>query len=353
MTAPLISVVLPVCNNAATVESAARSVLRQTVRDLELIVVDDGSTDGSLAAVSHLRDPRVRVCRNERNLGVSRTRNRGLDLVRGAFMAPMDADDVCHPRRLERTLEVLQRSEGIGVCGGWARWRGWGRLPFVPRLPCAPPAVRAYLVYGAPFHHDTLLFRRAAYERHGLRYPEDVSAGEDFDLYCRCARTTGAQNVPSVLVDYRHNPEGLISTRAREGTAARLRCLREELLRLLPEGVDEAALRFHAAVGNGTGAETAEALERSRAWLQQLVDANGRRQAYDPRGLAAATAMVWFRVCRNSAHLGLTAWRAWRRSPWATYDRPTREELVSFLGSWVLSRVFPSRRKPQGQLRGL
>ncbi|MEI6218495.1 MAG: glycosyltransferase family 2 protein, partial [bacterium] len=101
MSNPLISVILPVYNNATTVEAAARSMLRQTISDMELIIIDDGSSDDSVAVVERIRDPRIRVYRNDRNIGCSASRNRGLDIMRGAYMAPMDADDICHPRRLE------------------------------------------------------------------------------------------------------------------------------------------------------------------------------------------------------------------------------------------------------------
>jgi len=204
-----------------------------------------------------------------------------------------------------------------------------------------------------PFHHDTLLFRRETYERSGIRYPEHLRAAVDYDFYYRCALVVEMENVPAALVKYRFNPAGISNTRAGEATLRRLEGLRRELLMLLPEGIDHASLCLHAKIGNGAGVHTVEELRLARLWLEKLERTNRANNAYDPQGLAVATAMVWFRVCRNSAHLGPAALRAWLTSPWTEYDRPTAQEMTSFVGSWALSRLLKSRRGPQGQLAGL
>jgi len=350
---PLVSVVMPLYNNAGTVAAAARSILRQTVQDLELIVVDDGSSDGSADAVATLRDPRIRLLRRATNGGVSVARNRGLEEIRGRFMAPMDADDVCRPYRLARTLRVLEANPGIVACGGRALWKGWGWIPFTGRLPWGPDAVRAYMLFGMPSPHDALLFRSSVVREHGVRYPVNQRAADDYTFYRQCARHGGVDNVADVLVEYRCNRMGISNTRATEATARRLDGLREELSGLLPEPFSEQTLRFHARVGNGTGVSTGEELNASRLWLDTLERANRERRVYAPKGLALASAMVWFSICRNSAHLGVGAWRAWRHSTWAECYRPAISEYVGFVGSWALGRVSPSRRHAQGALDGL
>ncbi len=350
---PLISVILPVFNDAGTVGAAIRSILRQTVADLELIVIDDGSTDHSVEVVQSFRDPRLRFERNARNMGVAATRNRGLTLMRGQFMAPMDADDVCYATRLERTLAMLGDRPEVGVGGGWARWEGWGPLPFVHRLACGSKTVHASLLYTAPFHHDALLFRTSLLRDHDLRYPEHLKAAVDYDLYWNCARRMATDNVPAVLVRYRRNPRGISHRHAEAATARRLEGLRCGLCSLFPEDVSEDELRFHAAVGNGAGMPDLDALARARDWLVRIETANRRHRVYDPHGLTQATARSWFGVCRNSAHLGRAAWRAWRTSPWRAHLQPASGELAGFAASGLLARLIPSRRHPQGGLSGL
>jgi hypothetical protein len=353
MSSPLISVILPVYNSVATLETAARSILRQTVRDLELIVIDDGSADDSFAAAQRLRDPRIRLFRNERNIGASQTRNRGIELMRGAFMAPMDADDVCRPRRLEMTWRYLEAHPEVGACGGWGRWKGQGRPSFVLSLPTEPEAVRAYMLFGAPYHHDALLFRKAVLDAHGLRYPESWRAADDYGLVRAAIAVAPIANLPRVLVDYACSEGGLSHRRAQEETQHRLAGIQSELARLMEAPVSDEVLRRHAYIGNGGGASTTAELNEFHAWLQGLEERNRIRKVYSEQGLAQALGRVWFRVCRNSAHLGKVAWQAWRHSPWQSQYCPMVREIASFGASMALAAVCPSRRVPQGRLGGL
>lgn len=350
---PKISVILPVYNNAKTVVAAARSILRQTLSDLELIVIDDGSVDDSFARVERLRDPRIRLFRNENNLGVSQTRNRGIELMRGDYMAPMDADDVCHPRRLERTLRRLEEDSSLGLIGGWALCRGWGSLPFVARLPWGPDAVRAYLLFGMPAPHDTLLFRASIIRQWGLRYDTALRAAVDYHFYRQVAAHAGVDTIPSVLMEYRFNPQGITSTRGQEATRQRLSGLQHDLTALLGKPVEDDVLRRHAHIGNGGGARDVAELHVFREWLANLEDVNRHARVYPVGGMARTLAMTWFRVCRNSAHLGWTTWIAWRTSPWHVHYHPVFNEMVAMAGTWCLSCCLPSRRQPQGALPGV
>jgi glycosyltransferase involved in cell wall biosynthesis len=353
MAAPLISVIMPVYNSAATLAAAARSILRQTVRDWELIIIDDGSADDSFAVAQQLQDRRIRLFRNEGNLGASRTRNRGIELARGAFFAPMDADDVCRPRRLELTLRYLEAHPKVGACGGWGKWIGWGSRSFVLSLPTEPEAVRAYMLFGAPYHHDALLIRKALLDEHRLRYPEAWHAADDYGLFRNLVAVAPVANLPRVMVDYFCSKGGITNRRAAEATGHRLEGIRNELARLVEEPISDEVLRRHAYIGNGGGASTVAELDEFRAWLLGLEERNRIRSVYSEQGLAQALGMTWFRVCRNSAHLGKAAWQAWRQSPWNPHYCPMVREIASFGASMALAATCPSRRVPQGKLGGL
>ena len=114
---PKITVIMPAYNAEQFIEAAIRSVMAQTVTDWELLVIDDGSRDGSCAVVEMLaaQDPRVRLLRNEQNMGVANTRNRGLSLCRGQFAAFLDSDDIWLPDKLEKQLQLLENT-GAELC---------------------------------------------------------------------------------------------------------------------------------------------------------------------------------------------------------------------------------------------
>lgn len=116
---PIVSVIMPAYNAEAYVQKAIASVLAQTMDTWELIVVDDCSTDATYEKAEAVSrgDARIQVLRNEVNSGVSKTRNRGIDLARGRYIAFLDSDDVWHPNKLERQLERLTKEDAqIGYC---------------------------------------------------------------------------------------------------------------------------------------------------------------------------------------------------------------------------------------------
>lgn len=114
---PLVSVIMPAYNAGRFLEAAIRSVLAQTLTDWELLVLDDGSSDDTLAIARSLaaEDCRIRVLPNEQNMGVARTRNRGFDLCRGDYVALLDSDDLWLPNKLERQLERMAQT-GADLC---------------------------------------------------------------------------------------------------------------------------------------------------------------------------------------------------------------------------------------------
>jgi len=116
-TAPLVSVIMPAYNAAPFLEEAISSVMSQTVTDWELFVIDDGSSDDTrqIAAEFMHADPRVQLVVNEGNMGVAKTRNRGIGLAKGQYIAFLDSDDVWHPEKLECQLEKMQAA-GAGIC---------------------------------------------------------------------------------------------------------------------------------------------------------------------------------------------------------------------------------------------
>lgn len=114
---PTVSIVMPAYNAQCHIEEAIRSVMAQTVEGWELLVLDDGSEDDTCAIVERLmaEEPRILLLRNEQNLGVAQTRNRGMERCHGEFVALLDSDDVWYPEKLERQIALLRES-GAALC---------------------------------------------------------------------------------------------------------------------------------------------------------------------------------------------------------------------------------------------
>jgi glycosyltransferase involved in cell wall biosynthesis len=197
--APPISVLMGVYNGAPLVGRAVASVLAQTHGDLELVVVDDGSTDGTPDVLAAVADPRLRVQR-QAHAGLTRALNRALAVARGPLVARLDADDVALPERLARQLAFLAAHDEVGLLGTAAREEDPGGGPArIVRPPTTDAALRRALIRANPFVHSSVMVRRELLERAG-GYDERLAVAQDYDLWMRLARLTRMANLSDVLV---------------------------------------------------------------------------------------------------------------------------------------------------------
>jgi glycosyltransferase involved in cell wall biosynthesis len=181
---PRVSVVMAAYDAERFIAQAVESILQQTLRSWELIVVDDGSTDGTRAILAAYADPRVRVYSNESNLGQTASLNRGIGLARGEFIARMDADDVSEPERLERQVAFLDRNPDIALAGSqYTQIDELGRTVPGARLPLQDAELRWAMLFYCPFVHAAVMFRRSPVVETVGVYDEALSYSMDFDLW--------------------------------------------------------------------------------------------------------------------------------------------------------------------------
>ena len=196
---PAVSVVMAVRNGMPWVAEAVTSVLGQTLADLELIVIDDGSSDDTAAALAAFRDGRLRLVRQD-PAGLTRSLNRGLGLARAPLVARLDADDTAQPDRLMRQAALLASRPDIGLVGtGALEVDAAGRAVGTIVPPEDDVAIRRALIHANPFVHSSVMFRRAVVERAG-GYDERWPVAQDYDLWLRLAPLTRFANLPDVLV---------------------------------------------------------------------------------------------------------------------------------------------------------
>jgi len=207
---PAVTVVIPTHNMARFILSAVRSVLEQSYQDLELVVVDDGSTDDTRTAVAALGDPRIRLVAHPTCRGPSAARNTGIQDARSEYVAFLDADDLWLPQKLERQMELLSRQPSIGfVYCGAHEVDGALRVLRTPSLgppwpPSGPDAFKRALTREhfvvAPL--STMMLRKAVFDDIGM-FDEGIVQAEEWDLVLRLAFRWDIAFVPEPLVLYR------------------------------------------------------------------------------------------------------------------------------------------------------
>jgi hypothetical protein len=222
----MITVLMPVFNAETHLRAAIESILGQTLKDFEFLIIDDGSRDESRRIVSSYRDPRIRFVRNPCNLGISETLNRGLALARHELVARMDADDISHPERLAMQLRYMENHLDCSLVASAARVVAEdGTFLFQGKLKSEQ--LYYFLTFVCWIYHPTVLYRRSAVQKVGgyTRF-----YGEDYTLWCRLSRKNRIHLMPETLLDYRKSSGSLCSaTHAREYVSAEKDQIRENL----------------------------------------------------------------------------------------------------------------------------
>jgi hypothetical protein len=293
---PLVSVVLAARDAEVTIGEAVQSVLGQSVQDLELLVVDDGSKDGTGGVLDAVADDRLRVVRNDTPLGLAGALNVGLDAARGAYVARMDADDVALPGWLEAVLARITREPRLAVVGtGMIDLLPAGVLGTVHRMPAGVRSVRWAGLFSSPFFHSTVALDRSVLDEHALRYDSSFGESEDYELWTRLLEVADGDNVRDALVLYRKHDAQASARRAGLQLDCRRRVALRQIEALAPSLAGpraELAWRAGAALPleDGTHAEAVDA-------LRELVAAFEARHG----GSEARRAAAWALVRRSDA----------------------------------------------------
>jgi len=313
---PRVSVLMPVYNAERDLRPAIDSVLGQTFGDFEFLIVDDGSSDRSLAIVSGYRDPRIRVLPLERS-GFAAALDHGLDEARGELVARMDADDVCLPDRLALQVAFMDAHPQIGISGTYVRTL----TPGVPSrrwtFPTDPAVLRVGLLFEPGLAHPTAISRRAWLDRHGLRYDASYPRVEDWDLWRRAAEHFDLGNLPRVLLEYRVH-ESRMSSRHGEEQRREGRRIQGELLARL--GLEDHPLRrIHGDVSMAALDCTdrgSDFVEQAVEWFEVLRGANAERRVYECDALDTFLADRVLLVLNQNRRLWGHALRLLRERDW-------------------------------------
>ncbi len=204
MKQPLVSVLLPAYNAEKTIKPAIDSILNQTYSNLELICIDDGSTDNTLNQLKEYQDKRLILITRE-NRGLIKTLNEAIELASGQFLARMDADDISHKNRIEKQVAHLMQHPDIVALGS-------SIIEFDENgIICKSTKAKDHdtLLFGSlhstPLCHPTALIRANIVREHCIRYDSNYPHAEDVKLWFDLSRHGNLSNLPDALLDYRRS----------------------------------------------------------------------------------------------------------------------------------------------------
>jgi glycosyltransferase involved in cell wall biosynthesis len=281
--APIVTVLMTVYNGARFLPEAIGSIHAQTFAGYELLIIDDGSTDDSLAVIRSLADPRARIVAQNPNRGIRATLNRGLGESRGRYVAIMDQDDIAAPERLARQVAHLEAHPDLGLCGSDVELFGERPGPSWVRF-FAPPTLRVALLFENPICHPSVMLRQSALRAHQLEYPEFPYA-EEYALWVRLARLGPIANLPARLLRYRTHTQQISRRRSEIQCRSADAVVREQLAEL---GLDASPrdLIVHRLL-SGIFNPLPGLASRLHGWTDRLLAANARRSAFPAEEFAS------------------------------------------------------------------
>lgn len=291
----LISVVMSNYNTPEEyLREAIESILNQTYSDFEFIIVDDCSTDNSLEIIESYNDPRISIIRNPENMGITKSLNRAIKAAKGEFIARMDADDICFPKRFEKQVKYLKQNRDIIACGTWVELFGSGAEILAEKyskkvLP-EKDLFRIQLLFGNHNNiiHPTAMFRHSSLLTNSITYNEKYIYAQDFRMWVECSKYGECVNIPEVLFRYRIHNRAVSSDKKSIQTECAKNIMAEQLSWLglkLPEDWETVHWGFL------TGRKPFDL--RYKKWIKTIISHNKKFKVFNHRKLKKVLWNKW------------------------------------------------------------
>jgi glycosyltransferase involved in cell wall biosynthesis len=230
---PKVTVLMAVYNGERYLREAMESVLCQTFRDFQFLIINDGSTDNTRDLILSYKDARIVLVDSEHNVGQTQSLNRGLELATGELIARQDADDISESERLARQVAFLDRHPEVALLGTcYKEIDIHGSVIAQRKLPCDTTDIRWSLLFFCPFVHTSVMLRKSVVSEQIGLYNEALAYSQDYELWHRIARQFAIANLPEPLVRLRNHPWSMTATygqRVYEGHRIRIAQIRRLL----------------------------------------------------------------------------------------------------------------------------
>lgn len=230
MNKPLVSVLLPVYNTKEEyLRECIESILNQTFKDFELIILNDGSTNNAEDVIKSYTDSRIRYYKNEKSEGITTGRNKLLELANGKYIAVTDHDDISVPERFEKEFNFLENNPDVSIVSSWLDifWENGKRRidKFMPN-----PRFLDFLE-GCVISHPACMYRKADFEKYNLKYEDGYYGAQDYALFAKAARYLKLANIQECLLKYRFHETN--ASKNRQKMCPEIRKVQTEMLEFL------------------------------------------------------------------------------------------------------------------------
>lgn len=296
MSNPLVSVVLSVYNGKEYLDEAIESILNQSYKNIEFIIIDDGSSDKSLEIIGSYDDKRIVVISRE-NRGLVSSLNEGIEIAKGEYIARMDADDISLATRIEEQVIFMERNLDVGICGTGIIAFGEDIKERPWLLSTADKTIKTELLFSSCFAHPTVMIKKELIVKNKLFYDEKFLHAEDFELWTRMAEYTKFANLKRALLKYRIINDSITreANRNEENRYKVLKSIFESYLQRLKIENSEEENRLHFNLSENIRIRDNNLEFNSlESYFFKLIEANNREKIFDNLELKKVLGKKWF-----------------------------------------------------------
>ena len=332
----LVSVVMPVYNGQAFLKEAVDSILNQSYTNIECIVINDGSNDSTLAILKSYSDTRLKVISFDTNQGLISALNAGLQAAGGDYIARMDADDIAHPKRIEKQLNCFKANTMLLACDS----DYYNLQEATKKLSTSNytgDTLKGMLIFTTCFCHPAVMMRNV-FSAHALTYNADYTHVEDYKLWCDLAQLGEFAHLSEPLLQYRSHSKQ-VSNQHHQLQLQKSSQIRSEYLSQLGFEVSKEQLAVIDVVGNNEFIRSKELLEGIEKTLLHLKSENKHRQVLSQLQFQLCLHKFWFDSCGFS-NLGTAAFRMYLNSELSSGKR----NLALLLRLWLKCFVRRNRQ---------
>lgn len=278
----MVSIVMAAYNEERYIRESISSVLAQTYPHFEFIIINDGSTDNTEAIILSYDDPRIRYIKNEQNLKLIDSLNKGLHAAQGTYIARMDADDICMPNRLEQQVQFMEANPSVGISG--TQLKIFGAAEGMMAYPLMHEDIRLRLFITSCFGNNVVIFRKDLMHQYQLFFQKGYLHAEDYKCWTEWIAHTKAANLPECLVQYRAHDSSVSVKHSDIQKTTRNRIRQEYVASVFQlEKEPEIAADF-------TGALSATRIRATR----HIIRLNKAQKLFDHHRLVATVTDLWY-----------------------------------------------------------
>lgn len=311
---PAITVLMPVYNAAPFLHEAIESILNQTFKDFEFLIINDGSTDDSEKIILSYHDSRIRYEKNETNIRLIATLNKGIGMSKGKYLARTDADDISLSDRLELQYNFMESNHEVGLCGTGFENFGHNRPTKIIQYAPDHETICIKHLYQIHLSHGTCIFRTEVLNKYHLLFNPDFAHAEDYELWSRMAQVSKLANIQKVLYRVRSHADEVSVKHSDTQIQNSLRVRKINFKNIGVDVSDEELLLYQKIAQHEYEGST-EFMKASKILLEKIY-----ADAKDQNGLSRERvqehiANLWLNVCINLTKLGLAVPELYFNSP--------------------------------------